>query len=64
MWGLGCVTYVLLCGCHPYDPTCELNDPQLCRAIVKGKMDETNAVWTDHLSGRQWEAEPIHVVCD
>ena len=42
MWALGCVLYILLCGCHPLDPTATRTDAQLPSLIAKADIDRSN----------------------
>lgn len=45
MWALGVVSYIMLCGCNPFDPHGSATDSQILTSITKGALDEKNPVW-------------------
>lgn len=45
-WTLGVLTYVLLCGYHPFDVYGDLPEPKLLKRITECKYDFSDQVWT------------------
>ena len=49
MWALGVIMYILLSGYHPFDPTGELDDAGVAKAVLSGKWAFDDECWT-HVS--------------
>lgn len=45
IWALGCVTYILVCGCHPFDPEANRSDAEISKCIAKGAFNVSNPIW-------------------
>eukprot|EP00510_Aplanochytrium_minuta_P001332 CAMPEP_0184010540 /NCGR_PEP_ID=MMETSP0954-20121128/3272_1 /TAXON_ID=627963 /ORGANISM="Aplanochytrium sp, Strain PBS07" /LENGTH=821 /DNA_ID=CAMNT_0026290145 /DNA_START=186 /DNA_END=2651 /DNA_ORIENTATION=- len=37
MWAIGIITYIILLGCHPFDPKGTANDQELAKRIISGE---------------------------
>lgn len=48
-WAIGCILYILMSGCHPFDPDGILDDEQVAERAIKGQYDLSSGVW-DHIS--------------
>jgi serine/threonine protein kinase len=49
MWSLGVMTYVMLCGVHPFDPTAEDPDGVVVGRILRGAFDREGSCWRKRL---------------
>ncbi len=45
MWSLGVMTYVMLCGIHPFDPSADDPDGVVVGRILRGKYDKGNSCY-------------------
>ena len=51
MWALGCVLYLLLCGCNPFNPEGNINDVTLVTRIASARLDNVFENWDErHLT--------------
>jgi serine/threonine protein kinase len=45
-WALGVITYIVLCGFHPFDPTSSASHSRILNDISQGSFDFEDAAWT------------------